>query len=359
MYRNAKNVGYYMIGQGSLSHLGDLMAPRRKAVSGPAVFFLDHFFQGKDLAGKLPVESGDMVLYIDTTGEPTTDSVDGYTAQVKTFLNGAEPCALVALGGGCVLDTCKCVGNLLTNPGKAEDYQGWDLVKNPAPYKIAVPTLSGTGSETSRTGIICNEEKNIKLGMNSDFTMFDQVLMDPDLTASVPRNQYFYTGIDTYMHCFESITGSYRNVVVDSLAEKAIDLCKQIFLSQDMMSEENREKMMIASYLGGMAAGFVGVVHPISAGLSMVLHMRHGIANCYSLSVQEDIYPEQYKEFMLMMERQGIDLPKGICQGLTDAQYDALYGASIVHEKPLSNRLGPDFKKILTKENVIGRFRSM
>ena len=359
MFRNAKNVGYYMIGQGSLGQLGDLMAPRRKAVSGPAVFFLDSYFQGKDLVEKLPVESGDMVLYVSTASEPTTDSVDGYTAQVKAFLNGAEPCALVALGGGCVLDTCKCVGNLLTNPGKAEEYQGWDLVKNPAPYKIAIPTLSGTGSETSRTGIICNEAKNIKLGMNSDFTMFEQVLMDPDLTASIPRNQYFYTGIDTYMHCFESVTGSYRNVVVDSLAEKAIDLCKQIFLSQDMMSEENRERMMIASYLGGMAAGFVGVVHPISAGLSMVLHMRHGIANCYSLSVQEDIYPEQYKEFMLMMERQGIDLPKGICQGLTDAQYDALYGASIVHEKPLSNRLGPDFKKILTKENVIERFKSM
>ncbi len=359
MFRNAKNVGYYMIGQGSLSQLGDLLAVRRKAVAGPAVFFLDSFFEGKDLADKLPVESRDMVLYVDTTSEPTTDSVDGYTDQVKAFLKGVEPCALIALGGGCVLDTCKCVGNLLNNPGKAEDYQGWELVKNPAPYKIAVPTLSGTGSETSRTGIICNEEKNIKLGMNSDFTMFDQVLMDPDLTASVPRNQYFYTGIDTYMHCFESITGSYRNVVVDSLAEKAIDLCKQIFLSQDMMSEENREKMMIASYLGGMAAGFVGVVHPISAGLSMVLHMRHGIANCYSLSVQEDIYPEQYKEFMTMMERQGIDLPKGICQSLTGAQYDALYGASIVHEKPLSNRLGPDFKNILTKENVIERFKRM
>ena len=359
MFRNAKNVGYYMIGQGSLSQLGDLLAARRKAVAGPAVFFLDKFFQGKDLADKLPVESRDMLLYVDTINEPTTDSVDGYTDQVKAFLKGVEPCALVALGGGCVLDTCKCVGNLLDNPGKAEDYQGWELVKNPAPYKIAVPTLSGTGSETSRTGIICNEEKNIKLGMNSDFTMFDQVLMDPDLTASVPRNQYFYTGIDTYMHCFESITGSYRNVVVDSLAAKAIDLCKQVFLSQDMMSEENREKMMIASYLGGMAAGFVGVVHPLSAGLSMVLHMRHGIANCYALSVLEDIYPEHYKEFMTMMERQGIDLPKGICLGLTDAQYDALYGASIVHEKPLSNRLGPDFKNILTKENVIGRFKRM
>ena len=359
MYRNAKNVGYYMIGKGSLSQLGDLLAVRRKAQAGPAVFFLDHYFEGKDLASRLPMESRDMLVYVDSSEEPTTEGVDAYTAQVKTFLQGATPCAMLAFGGGCTMDTCKCVGNLLTNPGKAEDYQGWELVKNPAPYKIAVPTLSGTGSETSRTGIVCNEVRNIKLGMNSDFTMFDQVLLDPDLTASVPRNQFFYTGIDTYMHCFESITGSYRNVVVDSLAEKAIDLCKQVFLSADMMSDENREKLMIASFLGGMAAGFVGVVHPLSAGLSMVLHMHHGVANCHALSVLEDIYPQEYKDFMTMMERQGIDLPKGICRGLTDAQFDALYAASIVHENPLTNRLGPDFKKILTKENVTARFKRM
>ncbi|MDO5484310.1 MAG: alcohol dehydrogenase, partial [Desulfovibrionaceae bacterium] len=85
------------------------------------------------------------------------------------------------------------------------------------------------------------------------------------------------------------------------------------------------------------AAGFVGAVHPVSAGLSMILHMPHGLANCYALSVEEDIYPEQYREFMTMVERQGIELPKGICQGLTEAQYDGLYEASIVHEKPLIN----------------------
>ena len=62
---------------------------------------------------------------------------------------------------------------------------------------------------------------------------------------------------------------------------------------------------------------------------------------------------------MPTMERQGIDLPKGICRGLTDAQFDALDAASIVHEKPLTNRLGPDFKKILTKENVTARFKRM
>ena len=44
MYRNAKNVGYYMIGKGSLSQLGDLLAVRRKAQAGPAVFFSGPLF---------------------------------------------------------------------------------------------------------------------------------------------------------------------------------------------------------------------------------------------------------------------------------------------------------------------------
>jgi 3-deoxy-alpha-D-manno-octulosonate 8-oxidase len=60
-----------------------------------------------------------------------------------------------------------------------------------------------------------------------------------------------------------------------------------------------------------------------------------------------------------MLERQHVNLPRGICQNLSAQDYDALYSGTIVHEKPLSNRLGPDFRKILTKENVIERFTRM
>lgn len=358
-YRNAKNVGHVMIGQGSTAQLGDLIRPLRGADNAPAVWFFDHFFTDRDLPKRMPVADGDVVVFVDTSAEPTTEGVDAYADRVKAELDGRRPGCLLAFGGGATMDTCKCVGNLLTNPGRAEDYQGWELVKNPAPYKIGCPTLSGTGSESSRTGVLCNVAKNLKLGMNSDFTMFDQLVLDPDLSGTVPREQYFFTGIDTYMHCFESLTGSYRNVVVDALAEKAIDLSRQVFLSDDMMSPENREKLMIASYLGGLAAGFVGVVHPLSAGLSMVLDAHHGIANCHALSVLEDIYPKQYAEMNEMMARQGVTLPRGICKDLTDDQYRRLYEASIVHEKPLTNALGPDFRKVLTPENVIERFKRM
>ncbi|MBO4300685.1 MAG: alcohol dehydrogenase, partial [Desulfovibrio sp.] len=70
MYRNAKNVGYYMIGKGSLAQLGDLLGVRRKAGPGPAIFFLDHFFSDGALASRLPVEDRDLVIYVDTGEEP-------------------------------------------------------------------------------------------------------------------------------------------------------------------------------------------------------------------------------------------------------------------------------------------------
>lgn len=360
MYRNAKNVGYYMIGDGALDQLHELMIPRRDAMpDAPAIYFIDHFFEKTDLANRLPILEWDQRIYVDTTDEPTCESVDNYANRVKAFLNGQKPCALIAIGGGSTMDTCKCVGNLLTNPGVAADYQGWDLVKNPAPYKVAIPTLSGTGSETSRTGVLINKQKGIKLGMNSDYSVFDQVLLDPRLPKTAPRDQYFYTGVDCFMHCFEYLDGSYRNSVTDSFAEKALELTEKVFLSDEMMSDKNRELLMIASFKGGMAAGFVGVVHPLSAGLTIVLGIHHCLANCYALSVLEDIYPKPYKIFNEMMDRQKITLKKGICANLTDEQYNQLYEASIVHEKPLINKLGPKYKDILTKENVIERFKRM
>jgi 3-deoxy-alpha-D-manno-octulosonate 8-oxidase len=322
------------------------------------VFFIDHFFRDGALAARLPAEQGDLIIYVATAAEPTTDYMDVLAAQVRAS-GAALPCCMVALGGGATMDACKAVANLMTNPGLAEDYQGWELVKNPPVYKIAVPTLAGTGSECSRTCVLSNVKKRLKLGMNSDHTVFDQVIMDPELTRSVPRDQFFHTGMDTYMHCFETLTGSYRNRIVDALAEKAVAMCEDIFLSDDMMSEVNLEKMMIASYLGGMATGYVGVVHPFSAGLSVALHMRHGIANCYALPVLEDIYPAHHAAFMRMKERQQVSLPGGVCRNLHSEDYEALYAGTIVHENSLSNRLGPDFKNILTKEDVIERFKRM
>ena len=118
----------------------------------------------------------------------------------------------------------------MTNSGKSESYQGWDLVKNPAIYHVGIPTMSGTGAEVSRTTILTGPK--LKLGINSDFTPFDQVILDPELTKDVPKDQWFYTGMDCFVHCIESLNGTYLNAFSKTYGEKALELCKSIFFDR-------------------------------------------------------------------------------------------------------------------------------
>jgi 3-deoxy-alpha-D-manno-octulosonate 8-oxidase len=134
-----------------------------------------------------------------------------------------------------------------------------------------------------------------------------------------------------------------------------------VFLADDMMSAEAREQLMVASYLGGcaIATSYVGVVHPFSAGLSVVLGLHHCIANCIALNALGEFYPDQHAEFQVMMQKQNVSLPNGVCANLSDEQYQRLVASTVVHAKPLTNALGVDFRSILTDERVIDIFKRM
>tara|TARA_B100001750_G_C15503724_1_gene598908 strand:- start:428 stop:1528 length:1101 start_codon:yes stop_codon:yes gene_type:complete len=358
--KNVRNVLGYNIGPGAISGLSELLHPMRNA-DQPVVMFVDEFFKNnKEVLSQLKVIANDVIKYVNTEEEPTTTYIDNLVEELHSQ-DVTTPSAIVGMGGGITLDVSKAVANVLTNGGNAEDYQGWDLVKNPGIFKIAIPTISGTGAEATRTCVMTNKKTGLKLGMNSDFTVYDRILMDPNLTETVPADQYFWTGMDAYIHCIEALSGSYRNAIGDALSRETINLCRSVFGSEDMMSLSNRERLMVASYLGGcsIATSYVGVVHPFSAGLSVVLGTHHCVANCIVMRAMQEFYPEAYEEFWLMVARQGIHIPEGICRDLNDQQYDRLYESTIVHEKPLTNALGEEFKEILTKDKVIQLFKSM
>lgn len=359
--RNVRNVLRYNIGKGALSGISKLLQDRRKQSQEPVLFFVDEFFKSRpDILEKLEKHDQDRVVFVATSEEPTTDSVDSV---LNSLRDGSiqNPCAIVGMGGGITMDFAKAVSNLYTNPGKAEEYQGWDLVKSPGIFKIAVPTISGTGAEATRTCVMTNKRTGLKLGMNSDYTVYDQIIMDPDLTATVPRNQYFYTGMDAYIHCIEALAGSYRNGIGDAYSRETINLCRQVFIEDDMMTPGNRERLMVASYLGGcaIATSYVGIVHPFSAGLSVVLGLHHCVANCIVMRAMQPYYPREYDEFWEMATRQQIEVPVGVCRNLNEEQYEKLYASTVVHEKPLTNALGENYKKVLTKEKVIEIFKEM
>ena len=350
----SKNVPTYVFGSGSLATLKDQLTFKRSGSEDGVVFLVDEYFSIEKLDGKLPVQKPDLLIFVPTAEEPTTDYIDQLVNKVTAFFGNRKPCAIVGMGGGIALDTAKAVSNLLGNGGKAEEYQGWDLVKKPGVYKIGVPTLSGTGAESSRTCVLTNIRKNIKLGMNSEHSVYDHLILDPEWSASVPRNQYFYSAMDTYIHCIESLNGNYRHALADSFSNQAIALCREIFGSDDMQTAKNREKIMVASYLGGasIANTFVGVVHPLSAGLSTVLHLHHCVANCIVMNTMDEFYPDETKEFRFFMKAQNVDIPRGVTKSLDAAGFDKLYESAIVHEKPLINALGQNYRQVLTPEKM-------
>ena len=361
-----RNVGYLNIGTGSLRELPARIALRRSSAlagggSQNAIFLVDEFFRDKPgVLGRLGVEGHDHVEFILTKDEPKTDDIDLLTAKVLS-LGFKRPAVIIGMGGGITLDTTKALANLLTNGGRAEQYQGWDLVKSPGIYKIGIPTVSGTGAEASRTCVMTNTKSGLKLGMNSDYTVYDQIILDPALTVTVPANQYFFTGMDAYIHCIESTAGSYRNAIGDAYSRETINLCRKVFLGDDMKSPLAREQLMVASYLGGcaIATSYVGVVHPFSAGLSVVLGTHHCVGNCIAMRAMEEFYPEAYAEFWNMAEKQDVEVPEGICRDLSDDQYRALIDATVIHQKPLTNALGADYRRLLTDEKIIELFKKM
>ena len=128
-----------------------------------------------------------------------------------------------------------------------------------------------------------------------------------------------------------------------------------------MQTIENRAKLMVASYLGGcaIATSYVGIIHPFSAGLSVVLGTHHCIANCIVMMAMEEFYPKEVEEFLNFTNKQQVKIPQEICKDLNHDQFEKLYKSTIIHEKPLTNALGEDFKKILTRAKVIEIFKRM
>ena len=362
---HVKNVASYNFGFNTISHLKKILRKKRKETSGlnqKAVFFIDDFFVNqKKILLSLDITNNDKVVYVDTTNEPTTNKIDEYKKELISE-GFVKPFAIVGIGGGSTLDSAKAVSNLLTNPGEASEYQGWDLVKNPGIFKIGVPTISGTGAEATRTCVMTNSKTGLKLGMNSDFTVFDHIIMDYNLTNSVPRNQYFYSGMDAYIHCIESLYGNYRNAIGDAYSRETLKLCREVFMSnENMKSDLNREKLMVASYLGGcaIASSYVGIIHPFSAALSVVLKIHHCVANCIVMRAMKEFYREPYHEFWEMVKKQKIIIPKGVCSKLTDSKFKKLIDSTVIHNKPLTNALGINYREILNDKKIIEIFKKM
>lgn len=322
---------------------------------GYTAYVIDSVHQKTGLGDRLRPGSQDLVLWFDASlREPKTSDVDAVCAEIVEKKGEKPPRVVVGIGGGSAMDLAKAVSVLMTNPGTAADYQGWDLVKNKALPKIAVPTLSGTGAEATRTAVLTGPVK--KLGINSDYSIFNGILMDPELLKSVPRDQEFYTGMDNFIHCVEASNGSAMNAMGRPFALQAKDVLEDFFLR-----ERNHADFMVASFLGGssIANSSVGVCHALSYGIAFVLGFRHGIANSIVFNHLEEFYGKDVVVFHRMLEQNKIPLPANVTRNVTPQQMETMIQLTYMLERDLVSALGPDFKRILTPEKILSLYEKM
>ena len=348
MFRNFKMVSHVVFGRGCFNQLDDILAEKRKSEDSYMVFLVDDVFLKSPFKDRVPVKDPDTLMWVNVDHEPKTEYVDRLTQNVKK--NSDElPDGIVGIGGGSTLDIAKAVSLMLTNPGSSADYQGWDLIKNPAVYHVGIPTLSGTGAEVSRTTVLSGPEK--KLGINSDYTVFDQILLDPELIESAPPDQRFYTGMDCYIHCVESLSGTFLNAFSQAYGEKAIELCREVFLGS---GPDRDDKLMMASYCGGMSIAYsqVGICHALSYGLSFVLGIHHGIGNCIVFDTLGDYYTEGVDEFRQMIDKHKVQLPRNLVAGIKDDQLEKMVDVALILEPLWENALGTDWKKTMTRDRI-------
>jgi 3-deoxy-alpha-D-manno-octulosonate 8-oxidase len=179
--------------------------------------------------------------------------------------------------------------------------------------------------------------------------MFNAIIMDSLLIKSVPTDQRFYSGMDCYIHCVESLEGTMINELSRGYADKALKLCDKVFLE-----DGDDDMLMTASYMGGVSIvnSEVGICHALSYGLSIELDYRHGFANCVAFNVLDEYYGGYVKKFRKMLKLHNIDLPKNVCQGLSEEAINRMIDMTLKMERPLINALGDNWKSILTRDKI-------
>ena len=189
---------------------------------------------------------------------------------------------LVAVGGGSVIDTAKCIATVLTNGGQPGDWYGFDkLKKYPAPL-IAIPTTAGTGSEVTTCAVVTNSATRVKECIQDTKLAPSVALVDPEMTLSVPPLLTAATGMDALSHAVEAYTCTLANPLTDIFALKAISIItKWLETAWANGSDlEARTQMSLGCLLGGYAFSNADTsgVHCMAESLGGLYDTPHGIA---------------------------------------------------------------------------------
>lgn len=250
-------------------------------------------------------------VYDKVVANPTIDNVEAALALYNE--SGAQ--GIIAFGGGSPMDCAKGVGARVARPKKSiPKMKGILKVVKKMPPFFAIPTTSGTGSETTLAAVITdttNPEHHLKYAIQ-DFPLIPHyAVLDPSLTAGLPQKVTSTTGMDALCHAIEAYIGNSNTKETKQKAEEAIKLIftylKRAY--DDGKDMEARKNMQTAAFDAGVAftRAYVGNVHAMGHAMGAKYNTPHGLAMAVILPHMLDFYGEKiYKKLAKLADVVGI-----------------------------------------------------
>ena len=229
----------------------------------------------------------EVVIFDRARVEPTDESLTEAIDFARDASSGAKPFdAIVAVGGGSSIDTAKAVNLLLTNPGELMDYINAPVGDGQAPAfpllpLVAIPTTTGTGSESTTICVLDVLALKVKTGISHTALRPKLAIVDPRLTVTQPTMVTAASGMDILCHALESYTARWyadfdakepedrvpycgANPIADMWSERAMSLLAGAFRRaiKDGADPEAREQMALAATFAGLGFGNAGVHIP-------------------------------------------------------------------------------------------------
>jgi alcohol dehydrogenase class IV len=249
---------------------------------------LDELTSALDRAGVEAIHAGEIHR------EPHVEDVDRLTAFVREQ-NAGEGDLIIGIGGGSALDLAKAVSALATNRhgNTVQEFlegvgRGLKLEAAPLPM-LAIPTTSGTGSEATKNAVISSTNPPFKKSLRSDQMVPRTVLIDPELTVSVPPNITAWTGMDAITQLIESYISRRARPIPQALALQGLELAVPALAEafENGNSRPARERMAHAAFLSGLALANsgLGMAHGVAAALGIHCDVPHGLACAVMLPI--------------------------------------------------------------------------
>ena len=287
-------------------------------------------------------------IFSDVKANPTIENVQNGVAAFKA--SGAD--CIVTIGGGSAMDTAKAIGIIIENPEFADvrSLEGVAPTKKHAVFTIAVPTTAGTAAEVTINYVITDVEKKRKFVCVDTNDIPEIAVVDPDMTASMPKSLTAATGMDALTHAIEGYITKGACTISDMFHLEAIRLISANLRGAVENTEEGREGMALGQYIAGMGFSNVGlgIVHSMAHGLSALYDTPHGIACAIllptGLEYNAPVAGERYRAVGKAMGVEGIDAMTA----------EEAAQAAINAVKKLSADVGipADLKGILKEEDV-------